>query len=802
MDKKIMISGVKRKSTATESASRFFQTVDLIISHLKREADKEKILELIRKEPTLRYLLIATATIHLYHYMGIRVKESLDKNKLTVDSTQQLEMEEKQILMEEIETFLKNSFELERILFDEIINLENMFLSLLIEDRQDSLQQSQRKKKVEEIEDQIERELLNIIAKSPSFYFYDFIGDIIGLNEIVKIEILEESAAFKGVSVPIEEQLEKEEKEDKFIEVFTLNRLIERMQNQFEFKSYKELQIQTMSIRMIKKRVMEYELNKFPISISGLKTFIEGNNLKKETIKSIENAFKEDINYDEFEKKILSELKSALVNQLKKNPNDFIYFLQSINESSFEDAIFLLNKRGIKDTLHLMNVDYELVENVQKSMIRYNIKKQDLILLNDNQKNLINVVKKALCSMKFPYLEKFITKVTDNDEFDLLQILYRNEIEYNELWDILEKKTGINVNNLREFARKKQTVDKIFFQGLGLSNYSQIIVLLNYDEILSNIVTDLFYNFLSKILRQLSRIIELYGILSNDKAIYSRALKVVTENNGFEDWVQVKLEELSIERTMKRQNELVVVFNAVNQVFLINGFILSRLKNISLKESITELKSQESYVYKGISPLKLKADLVSPVSYCIAYDLIKRFEKLGELEKVKIENLNVEKKKIEDDKKKEIIKLRQENTFNWVERKITSNIMSINRGLNPRQFYWSEKDTKTLTEQIQLHSRLEGNSSSRFCEFYLFAIEKIRSFVPEINLPNKEQIEQEIATIINELLSERLNHPPNPKEIKEMLEGDRYTISNMIATKIGKFLDKALYFKFKKKPEK
>ena len=797
-----MISGVKRKSTATESASRFFQTVDLIISHLKREADKEKILELIRKEPTLRYLLIATATIHLYHYMGIRVKESLDKNKLTVDSTQQLEMEEKQILMEEIETFLKNSFELERILFDEIINLENMFLSLLIEDRQDSLQQSQRKKKVEEIEDQIERELLNIIAKSPSFYFYDFIGDIIGLNEIVKIEILEESAAFKGVSVPIEEQLEKEEKEDKFIEVFTLNRLIERMQNQFEFKSYKELQIQTMSIRMIKKRIMEYELNKFPISISGLKTFIEGNNLKKETIKSIENAFKEDINYDEFEKKILSELKSALVNQLKKNPNDFIYFLQSINESSFEDAIFLLNKRGIKDTLHLMNVDYELVENVQKSMIRYNIKKQDLILLNDNQKNLINVVKKALCSMKFPYLEKFITKVTDNDEFDLLQILYRNEIEYNELWDILEKKTGINVNNLREFARKKQTVDKIFFQGLGLSNYSQIIVLLNYDEILSNIVTDLFYNFLSKILRQLSRIIELYGILSNDKAIYSRALKVVTENNGFEDWVQVKLEELSIERTMKRQNELVVVFNAVNQVFLINGFILSRLKNISLKESITELKSQESYVYKGISPLKLKADLVSPVSYCIAYDLIKRFEKLGELEKVKIENLNVEKKKIEDDKKKEIIKLRQENTFNWVERKITSNIMSINRGLNPRQFYWSEKDTKTLTEQIQLHSRLEGNSSSRFCEFYLFAIEKIRSFVPEINLPNKEQIEQEIATIINELLSERLNHPPNPKEIKEMLEGDRYTISNMIATKIGKFLDKALYFKFKKKPEK
>ena len=42
-----MISGVKRKTTAIESAYRFFQTVDLFISHFKREADKNKIFELI-----------------------------------------------------------------------------------------------------------------------------------------------------------------------------------------------------------------------------------------------------------------------------------------------------------------------------------------------------------------------------------------------------------------------------------------------------------------------------------------------------------------------------------------------------------------------------------------------------------------------------------------------------------------------------------------------------------------------------------------------------------------------------------
>ena len=270
MDKKFRISGIKRKSTAVESTYRFFQTIDLIITHLKRKADKEKIFELISKNPNLRSLLIATAAVHLYHYMGIKVQESLDLNKLTIDSTQLLELKEKQILMEEVGSLLKNSFELERGIFDEIIDLENLFLTLLIEERLGNLQETEKVKKIEDIEDQIEFGLLNIISKFPSFCFYDFLGDLIGLNDDVRMEILEEGAALKGVSIEIEKKLELEEKEDKFIEVFTLNRLIEKMQNQFEFKSYKELQVQTMPVRMIKKRILEHELNKFPISISGL----------------------------------------------------------------------------------------------------------------------------------------------------------------------------------------------------------------------------------------------------------------------------------------------------------------------------------------------------------------------------------------------------------------------------------------------------------------------------------------------------------------------------------------------------
>ena len=393
--------------------------------------------------------------------------------------------------------------------------------------------------------------------------------------------------------------------------------------------------------------------------------------------------------------------------------------------------------------------------------------------------------------------------MTKIGEFELFKILYRNDIEFEELWDILEKKTGFSINNLREFVRKKQKIDKIFFQDLKLNNYSQIILLIDYDEIFNNLVTDLYYNILAKILRQLSRIIELYGIISNDKAIFSPALKRADQTSDVEDWGQIKLEELSIERLMKRQKDLVVVFNAINQVFLVNGFILSRLTNKSLKESIFELKNKESYVYKDILPLKLKADLVSPISYCIAYDLIKRFENYGESEKTKVLSANVDKQRKEDDKKKELRKVQQENPFNWIERKIISTLMGINRpGMNPNQFYWEKKDTKIATEQIKIHSGLTDDPFSNFCEFYYFAVEKIKSQVENIKLPNYEEIRHEISAYISETLSKRLNRTPNSQEFRDMIEGERYKVAKKIALKIGRLLDKALYLKFKQKKKK
>lgn len=738
-----MISGVKRKTSAVESTFRFFQTVDLIISHFKREADMDKIFELVSKDTTFNNLLIATATIHIYHNLGIRVQSNLDSGKFTFESTRNLESFEKKNLFEEVETLLKNSFSLEVNLLNKIIVLENSFLSYLIEERSPDLQEIEREKMIKEIEGRIEQEIQEIIVSYPPFYFYDLIGDLIGLINKVKTEILEESSAFKEISVDIEKKLESEEKEDKFIELASLSRMINKIRSDFEFKSYKELQIEAMPVRMIKRQVVDYNFDRFPISIHGMKAFKAANEIKKDLIKNIEDGLKEKINYEQFEKKILNYIKFILIRKLKENPNDFIYCLQCLNESSFDETIFMLNRYGVFNIPYLLNLDDNLAENVKRNMIRYNLKKLDIVALNDQKPS-------------------------------------KNDIE--------------------DYKTKKQIIDRVFIDELKLMNYSHVIFVLEFDEIINKIAKDIFFYILSKILRQLSRIIELFFKVSNDRSLYLLALKKIFGTTESEEWVRIKLEELIIERIFKRQEELVIVLNASNQPFLVNGFILARLIETSLKEGTSELENKVSPIYEDIASLKLKSDLISPISYCIGYDLIKRLEKVERTRKLDVE-LKIEAKEKEKEVEAKLLREKQElSTLNWIERRITGSLMRINSpGINPNQLYWQEKDSKIAVENIKLHSELKGDPLDLLSEFFNFAVEKIKSFDPKIILPDHEKVRKMVSDLSIDVLKNRVGTNKTQKDKPDLLDGERYEIATQLAKRIGRLLDKALYSKFKKK---
>jgi len=340
----------------------------------------------------------------------------------------------------------------------------------------------------------------------------------------------------------------------------------------------------------------------------------------------------------------------------------------------------------------------------------------------------------------------------------------------------------------------------VFLGELKLKSCSRILLVLDFEEIINEIVKDIFFYILSKILRQLSRIIELYSKVSNDRSLYLLAIKKIVGTTESEEWVRIKLEELIIERIKKRQEELVVVLNASNQPFLVNGFILARLIESSLKEGILQLKNNDSEIYKDIIPLKLKPDLISPISYCVGFDIIKRLEKIEQARKKEVEE------KIEEQKKEKVveaqkIRAKQElNTLNWIERRITSSLMRINSpGINPNQLYWQEKDSKNATENIKLHSELRGDPIDLMSQFFNFAVEKIKTFEPKINLPDLEKIKKIVSNISTDVLNKRVSDPKSIKDKPDLLDGERYEIASQIGKKIGKMLDKALYFKFKMK---
>lgn len=794
-----MISGIKRKSTAMESAFRYFQTVDLIISHFKREADKKKIFEILDDQFNLKDLLISTSTIHIYHNLGIRVEQAIDLKEGTVESSRRQEIMEKKVIFDEVKSLLKDSFKSEIEMLYRIIKLENKFIELLIELRDPNILKSQKEEILNDIDEYLEKELLEIVLDYKTFNFYDLIGDLIGLTNSIKRDILEESGDLKELSMDLEKRLKQEEKEDKYIELSTLNRVIDKIKEDFEFKSYQELKMQAMPVRMIKKRIIDYDLERFPISVPGLIAFKKANNLKKAIIEKIENNLEKNIDYQQFEGEIFSFMKEEIIKQMNSNPNDFVYFLQNLNEESFEEIVYSLKKYGIFNILEIINIDNKIAGEIKKNMIRYNIKKFDIIQCNDQKKDIFIKTKETLNSLGKDYLDKKKRDLNAEGK-DMATLLKEDKNKHSELWNLIEKETGNSYIDLKEFIRKKEIINKIFLEKLGLMNYSQILLLLDFDKIINKMVKDTFFYLLSKILRQLSRIIEAFLKITNEKALYLLAFKKMYNTTESEEWVWIKLEELIIQRIIRRQSELVVLFNAEDKPFLINGFILARLTETSLKKAMNIIENEASPLYRGIKEVKLKKDLISPISYCLGYDLIKRFEKYEQLRKKKVKKAMAAKKEKKESIKKEIRKSQERSTLNWLERKITSSLMRINSpGINPNQLYWDEKDTKIASGNLKLHSELEGDILDLFSEYFLFAIEKIESLYPDFKLPSSEKIKHITRNIVNKTLESRLKKEPNKEEINNMYDGERYEVAGQIAKKIGKVLDRALYSKFKQK---
>ena len=178
------IVGVRRSLNAEEGAKRFFQTTDLIISHFKRDIDKQSIYELTGETNLLSNLLIGSSAVHLYNQIGVRTRP-FDEEVSDVENASAFELAQKKDVYNEISTLLNSSLDFEIELSQVAFNYEIQIIKAMI-NRQDITSENF----INGLKDTMEEHLVNALNQYPVVFFLDHVGELTGLMYDVKQELL------------------------------------------------------------------------------------------------------------------------------------------------------------------------------------------------------------------------------------------------------------------------------------------------------------------------------------------------------------------------------------------------------------------------------------------------------------------------------------------------------------------------------------------------------------------------------------------------------------------------------------
>lgn len=804
------VSGVRRSSNAEEGARRFFQTTNLIINHFKRDSDKNFIYKLTGTTNNLVNLLVGSSAVHLYHYLGIRTKSS-EEELSNIQNSENLENAQKKELFNEFNSLLGQALQFEIDLSHIALQYEQQILDFLI-----AHNNVMDDKFILSLKDQIEEHLVSAMNKYPVVLFYDHIGDLTGLTDVVKQDILKETAGLKVTSLDLEKDLVKEEQGDKYIEISTLNRLVEKMKKDFEFKSMKDLKMETFPIRKILSKILTYQSNIYPISSRAIQAYRRACEVKMSFNRKFLASLQNPIEYSSFETNFIEDIITKIKEETKNGPQILVYWLQNLLETSFEDIYELLSRYGVIDLTSFCDLHRINHTAFEKEMRLFNISKMDLLALNRTENEF------DLLEQKMNVMKKKNLVVCERSIREIIATQKVHEMNY--LREACQE-LKIDYDHILNLYQKEMLLKGPLAQKYGFSWLNQFLYLFDLPDIYQNLGRFIYFSIFAKNCRQIARILETFIKTKEDKGLYLLGIKRILDIKEVEEWVPIKIEELMIERLKIRQNELTTIFNAENNAFLVNAFIVARLFDIPLNIATDQLKKERCTIYGDDIDLPLPQDTVSPVSYIIALDIVNRLksgQEMKQTQKEQIQESNAEQREKQHD---EIKKVQESSTLNWIEKKITATMVSVkSSNLNPTSLYWSEKDGKIAVENLKLHSELKdrkictecGNDITQspcvqhqmtkekraspldlFCQYYIFALSRIQTLSSKVKIPPYQEIGPEILAWMNEAMNRRLRKEITAEDADKIIEGERIEVAKKIAQSIGEYLDKALYKIFK-----
>ncbi len=803
------IVAIRRRKIAEEGIQRFFQSIYQILNHFKRKADRDYLYSITTEENTLTNLIVASTTIHIYHFLGIRTKSD-EEMVSRVSSIKAFQNAEKKEIFSEVIDLVGDSINFELEFFKLSIDYEEQILKSMIsgEDLDERF--------IIKLSEQIEEHIIESLNKYPISYWIDHIGELTGYSDIVKNEILTETAGLKVIGADLEKNLVEDGRKDQYLELTTFSQLIKKMKKDFEFNSIRDLKIETFPIKLMINQIIKYVMNIYPISTRGMKQYLKATNLKKKIYNELLDANQKSTNYVKLEERILNDITNELKNQAKQNPNDFVYFIQNLLEINFEESYSILSRLGISNVAlfcHVQNFDL----NAFFEDIKINQLSKMAFMKVGKKENELQKVEDKLNELK--------NRGKFNSELSGQEIVLNPTPEGVKNVELACQMANVDFENYKQLCKKKQIITDIIQKKYPLKGpYSCYSMVYELPEIYQNLSRQVYYKYIEKVCRHIARVLETYIKTKEDKGIYLMGLRRIFTTTEEEEWVVVNIEELIIQRLMDRQNELSIIFNAETDAYLVNSFILSRLLDCNLKSAMNMLKNEPSSIYRDVVDLTLPKEMISPKSYIIAYDILTRFKEHQELLLIKKEQVFEIKKEKQIKYEKEVKKARTLTTLNWIDKKIISSLISVSATTtNPTKLYWNEKDQRITSENLKLHSELinikicsvcgkdltnttclehpgvdkEANPIDLFSSFYAFALSRIKLHWNKFKIPAYDMIYNEILNWAVDISEKRLGKKILPEESANLLDGERLEISNKIASSIGIYLDKALYKKFK-----
>ena len=209
----------------------------------------------------------------------------------------------------------------------------------------------------------------------------------------------------KIISKEIEEALLEEGNENKYIELALFKNVKRKIMEDFEFESFKELEMEAMPMRMLITKILNYLFDLFPTSKRALKSFQDALKFKNQLISKFEEANNNETDYEEFETNVIKLIENKIkeICITNRNSNSLIYFLEALSEKKFSEIMELFNKLGvtnIPDFVNIINLNEDVFKQFLKVNEVYGIKKIDFVRLSNPFNNPIFEAEVVLRDLK------------------------------------------------------------------------------------------------------------------------------------------------------------------------------------------------------------------------------------------------------------------------------------------------------------------------------------------------------------------------------------------------------------------